>query len=207
MNDAVKEVMNLLPSLTIERASKISEAFAPDTGFIATSKVLSVQRAQTTSFSTGQVYQCRQIPHTLSQKASDVNSIEYATDTDPVYYIEPQLNNTAAKIKILPSSTSNVAKVISIDYPLFDADGTSDTYLNVTTVTSIPNFPDEAEYLVVLRASIYAIEYMMMSDEETEVKSELWTALNKDYRNGIDALQTGKFYRPKTKATTAVEGV
>ena len=105
MNDATREVANLLPPNLLERVSKVSSAFAPNTGIDIASKVLSVIRTRNTEGTPqfdnpGDVFVCRQIPHSLSHKALDPDSLEYATETDPVYYIEPQVDDTAAKIKI-----------------------------------------------------------------------------------------------------------
>jgi hypothetical protein len=190
MNDATREVANLLPSNLLERLSKVSSAFAPNTGIDIASKVLSVIRTRNTEGTPkfdnpGEVFVCRQIPHYLSHKALDPDSLDYATETDPVYYIEPQVDDTAAKIKILPASTANVAKVSMVDYPVWTTG--SGTY-QVTSATSINNFPDEAEYLVVLRAAILAAEYMLMSEEDPEIYLPMIQNLKQDYNQGLQAI-------------------
>ena len=78
---------------------------------------------------------CRMIPNTDKYKASDSGNVLYATSTDPAYYLE------ADKINVLPASLS--CKYEEVQYPTIDADSDS----------SISNFPDEAEYLVVLYAA------------------------------------------------------
>ena len=171
MNVAVREVMNILPPQMLERCAKLGAAFDPDAGQTHEDKVISVIRTRdaAASFTTNNnVFVCRQIPHTLSFKASDPDSLEYATETDPVFYYEPQADNTAVLVKVLPSSSANVAKVNSVDYPVFDADG-SGSNTNIKTSTSIANFPDEAEYLVVLRAAITAAEYQLAIEEDTDI--------------------------------------
>tara|TARA_R100001594_G_scaffold146395_1_gene197733 strand:+ start:30 stop:746 length:717 start_codon:yes stop_codon:yes gene_type:complete len=190
MNDATREVANLLPPNLLERVSKVSSAFAPNTGIDIASKVLSVIRTRNTEGTPqfdnpGDVFVCRQIPHSLSHKALDPDSLEYATETDPVYYIEPQVDDTAAKIKILPASTANIAKVSMVDYPVWTTG--SGTY-QVTSATSINNFPDEAEYLVVLRASIYAAEYQAVIEEDPELYLPIIQNLKQDYMQGLQAL-------------------
>lgn len=91
----------------------------------------------------GSVYagsvECRQIRPMDKHKASSSSSIEYASATDPVYYIEGN------KINILPASSSGVYYVVA----------------NPTVAhgsISIDNFPNEAEYLVTLYASIKALQ-------------------------------------------------
>ena len=86
--------------------------------------------------------ECRQIRPMDKHKASSSTSIEYASATDPVYYIEGN------KINILPASSSGVYYVIA----------------NPTVAhgsTSIDNFPNEAEYLVTLYASTRALQRLM----------------------------------------------
>ena len=190
MNDATREVANLFPPNLLERLSKVSSAFAPNTGIDIASKVLSVIRTRNTEGTPkfdnpGDVFVCRQISHYLSHKALDPDSLEYATETDPVYYIEPQVDDTAAKIKILPTSTANIAKVSMVDYPVWTTG--SGTY-QVTSATSINNFPDEAEYLVVLRASIYAAEYQAAIEEDPELYLPIIQNLRQDYMQGLQAI-------------------
>ena len=199
MNDATREVVNLLPPNLLERVSKVSSAFAPNTGIDIASKVLSVIRTRniegTPQFDNpGDVFVCRQILHSLSHKALDPDSLEYATETDPVYYIEPQVDDTAAKIKILPASTANIAKVSMVDYPNWTTG--SGTY-QVTSATSINNFPDEAEYLVVLKASIFAAEYQLAIEEDVVIYLPIIANLKQEYQQGILALQSGSIVPPK----------
>jgi hypothetical protein len=79
---------------------------------------------------------CRMITNTDKYKAEDSGNVLYATSSDPAYYFE------ADKINVLPSSLS--CKYEEVQYPTVNADSDS----------SISNFPDEAEHLVVLYASM-----------------------------------------------------
>ena len=56
----------------------------------------------------------------------------------------------------------------------------------------IANFPDEAEYLVVLYAAIKATEYMMLSEEDQEVYAPQLATLKQDYAQGLTALKGGQ---------------
>ena len=53
------------------------------------------------------------------------------------------------------------------------------------------NFPDEAEYLVVLRAAITAAEYLIAIEEDVELYGAVLTTIKSQYQEGVLALQTG----------------
>ena len=58
----------------------------------------------------------------------------------------------------------------------------------LASATIIANFPDEAEYLVVLYAAIKATEYMMLFEEDQEVYGPQLTALKQDYQQGLSSI-------------------
>lgn len=190
MTNSIREIIDMFPFQLLERCGKISSAdanYTSGTGVETENKVISVQRALGTGFSTGQVFICRQIPHTMSHKAADPDSLEQATPTDPVwYYDHASGGDNTVLLKVLPISTSAVAKVTTVDYPLFTA-GDTETY-DVSQKTVIANFPDEAEYLVVLRASIYAAEYQAVTEEDPELYVPIIQNLRQDYAQGLQAL-------------------
>ena len=124
--------------------------------------------------------------------------MEFATKTDPVwYYDHASGGDNSVLIKVLPTSTIAVAKVVAIDYPIFTA-GDTETY-DVVQKSIITNFPDEAENLVVIKASIYAAEYMAAIEEDVEVYIPIVSNLKKDFLDGVYTLQAGKIPLPKTK--------
>ena len=201
MNIAVREIVNLLPLNLLERSSKTvsaSASYTNGTGVAHDNRILSIVRAKTADFNAGEVFVCRQVSHQLSHKAADENGLSYATETDPVWYYEPQLDGTDIKIKVLPTSSLALSKVNSIDYPVFDADGSGNN-VNIKTSTSINNFPDEAEYLVVLKAAILAAEYKLNFEEDIELYIPIIANLKARYEQAILALQTRKLYKPKKK--------
>jgi hypothetical protein len=201
MNGAIREVINLLPASMLQRCAKMTTDanYTDGDGMTHEEKVISVVRAKDANFNAGEVYTCRQIPFILSHKAADANSLEYAKETDPVYYYEPQADNTAVLVKVLPTSSAIVTKVYSVDYPVFDADG-SGANTNIKTATSIANFPDEAENLVVLRAALTAAEYKLNFEEDVELYTPLISNLRNEYQQAVLALQTRKLYTPKKEA-------
>ena len=63
------------------------------------------------------------------------------------------------------------------------------SYPTVTySATTITNFPDEAEHLVVLYAAIRAPEHMMLSEEDQEVYAPQLATLRQDYAQGLASL-------------------
>ena len=96
--------------------------------------------------------------------------MEYATVTDPVYFIE---NNT---IDVLPKSGS--VTYSEVQFPSISFDD-----------TAIATFPDEAERVVVLGAAIKAAEYMLANEEDIELLNPILTQLKDDYKQGIESIK------------------
>jgi|LULM01.1.fsa_nt_gb hypothetical protein len=182
LKDAAKEVINVMPLPMLKMCSSmqtfgdVSKAPGSEAEVLNTSKVLSVFAGE---------YQARQIPSELKYKANDVNSLEYATLTDPVFYIEGN------KINVLPSGilAANL-KYEEVQFPTISFDD-----------SSIASFPDEAENLVVLKASIIALEYLLAIEEDVELYAPTLANLRQDYTQAISALVSGKYSNPKTKET------
>lgn len=89
--------------------------------------------------------------------------MELATVTDPAYVI---YDNT---LEVYPTPTANqTAEVEFVSFPTVDASGAS----------TIANFPDEAEYLVVLYASIKVLQRLMTEKHNNTNISDAFTKLN-----------------------------
>ena len=89
---------------------------------------------------------CRELmPHQMGT-VHDSSYMEFATTSDPAYIIHNQVINTFPE-----SAASNDSRVVAINTDITVAD----------SATSIDNFPDEAEYSVVLYAARNAIERLM----------------------------------------------
>ena len=207
MSESIKEVVNILPPQILQRCAKVSGTngtanYTNGTGVAHEEKVISAIRTRNTE-STPQfdnaddVFVCREIPFVLSHKASDPDSLEYATETDPVFYYEPQVDGTAVKVKVLPKSSAAVTKAYSVDYPVFTASD-SGTY-DVVNATSIANFPEEIENLVVLKAAILAAEYQLAIEEDTEIFLPIIANLKQEYQQGVLALKTGNVIPPQQR--------
>ena len=182
LKDAAKEVINVMPlpmlkmCASMQTFGDVSKAPGSEAEVLNTSKVLSVFAGE---------YQARQIPSELKYKANDVNSLQYATSTDPVFYIEGN------KINVLPSGilAANL-KYEEAQFPTISFDD-----------TSISLFPDEAENLVILKASIVALEYLLAIEEDVELYAPTLTNLKQDYMQEVNALVSGKYSNPRTKET------
>lgn len=102
---------------------------------------------------------CRELePHQMGT-VHDSAYMEYATTSDPAYIIHNQVINTFPE-----SAASNDSRVVGINTDITVAD----------SATSIDNFPDEAEYSVVLYAARNAVERLM---NNIQTNSDITTAL------------------------------
>lgn len=84
--------------------------------------------------------ECRMIPASKKRLASKSSSQYFASDDDPVFYKENGM------LFILPSPTTDKKGYVSKMPSSFIPDGANNT------LESIPNIPDDAEYLVILYA-------------------------------------------------------
>ena len=169
MNVAIKEIINILPPKLKQKCSKVTNLYIGNTDTTmdldSLGEILYVTRENANS---GYYIGCREISPLLADSANDSSSLHYATATDPVYWTESNSSgNPTLFVKPTPTA-AQPAKVMHISYPVFDADG-SGTNVNIKTATSIANFPDEAENLVVLKAAIIAAEYQLAIEEDVEL--------------------------------------
>ena len=188
LTDGAKEIINLLPDKLKAKCGTVSlvnETNGTTLDMDGKGEILHVTRENADA---GYYTPCRQIPAMYGDLSNDSNNIiYYATATDPVYWIESNSSN-ASTLFIKPTPTDNQpAKVVHISYPTV-------AYTN----TSIDNFPDEAEYLVVLYAAIKAATHELnryVADENTELITPISTLIAKlqqDYSSGIQALISGE---------------
>ena len=145
LTDGAKEVLNVLPRNKQEMfttSNSLNGGAGTTQLTLLGSEVFSVIRGD------GTINQpCRRISPALSGRALDASDMIAASVTDPVYYIE---NNI---LKIIPTPTgSNVAIIETLTYPTV-AFGDS----------VIAKFPDDAEYLVPLYASIKSLQNKISS--------------------------------------------
>ena len=150
LTDGAKEIINLLPEKLKEKCMAITALTGSGgqdlDGF---GEVMFISRE--TGDSTTIYAPCRKIPSMYGGMAEDSSSLMYyGTATDPVYWIDG--TGDASKLYVKPDPTpSSDAKIFHISYPsvAYNDNGT------------IANFPDEAEYLVVLYAAIKSLQSAM----------------------------------------------
>jgi len=153
MTEGAKEVINILPYQLKIKASSITNLYISNTDTTldmdGKGEILHVTRENADS---GYYTPCREIPPSFGDLSNDsTNMMYYATATDPVYWIDTNSSgNPTLFVKPTPTA-AQPAKITHITYPSIDASAAS----------SIANFPDEAEYLVVLYASIKSLQNKM----------------------------------------------
>ena len=179
LTDGAREVINVLPPRLKEKCMTITNLYIDnsDTTMDMDGKgdILYVTRENADS---GVFAPCRKISSMYGDLTNDSDNIIYgATSTDPIYYIESNSSgNSTLFVKPTPTSL-RPAKVYHVSYPTV-------TY----SATTITNFPDEAEHLVVLYAAIRATEHMMLSEEDQEVYAPQLATLRQDYAQGLASL-------------------
>ena len=184
LTDGAKEVINILSNnsnyLNLLTSSNTLSDTAGTTLSLNNAKVINVVLYDGT-----RLQECRMIPASMRGRANDINDLmNYATTSDPVCWIK------SGVLETFPTPTdSNYVKAETLSYPTFTA-ADAGTY-DITSISSIANFPDEAEYLVVLYATIKATEYMMLSEQDQEVYAPQLTTLKQDYKEGLSLLGGG----------------
>ena len=186
LNDAAKEVINLLPpDLKIECATITSLTSSTPMDLDATGEVFHVTRENADN---GYHIGCREVNPIHAGSAGDSTSLHYVTSTDPIYWVESDTSGDP-KLFVKPDPTSDQpARVHHVAFPTVDH-----------AATAIVNFPDEAEYLVVLRAAIAALQYKLNFEEDVELYLPMISSLRAQYQEGVLALQRKKLYRPRKK--------
>lgn len=162
MTAGCKEIINALPNSMLYKCldkSTLDNSTTTLANVDTYGKVVTVVREE--SDSSGAVFRpCRYIPpHKRTVVKSDTVDMEYAKATDPAYTIYDNI------LEVFPTPTSaQVAEVQYVVFPTVDASG----------VSTIANFPNEAEHLVVLYASIKALQQLMTTKHsDTDINNAL----------------------------------
>ena len=161
--DGAKEIINILPEKLKQKcvsATGVGTDFKVDLDGLG--EILYVTRENADS---GFLVPCREIPSMYGGLAfSGSGHMMYEPSiTDPVYWIDGDTSG-AATLYVKPTPTANQPAIVHhVKYPANSATWGDSANALPTVSTSIPNFPDEAEYLVVLYACIKAIQYQMIT--------------------------------------------
>jgi hypothetical protein len=181
LKDAAKEVIHILPPKLKEKCTTETTLnnSATTMDMDGVGEILYVNRLSADSG--GSRIPCRKIQSMYGELANDLNSLYKASATDPVYWILS--SSDASILNVIPTPTANqTALVYHVGYP---------SPANFHDETTIANFPDEAEYLVVLRAAVTAAQHLLAIEEDVELYGPVLTTLKQQYQEGVLALQTG----------------
>ena len=140
ITEGANEVINAMPRSMQER---VAEETAVTTGTTTSEghKVLHMLRSDSTIDQP-----CRRIPASKRGRVADSSDMEYATTSDPAYYIKD------GKFNILPTGAG-----LLVSMPTYS----QSSPLDASAISTITNFPNEAEYLVTLYAAIKALQQNM----------------------------------------------
>ena len=145
--EGAKEIINILPPKLKEKCMTETTLnnSSPTMDLDGVGNILYVSRLSANSG--GFRIPCRKVPSIYAGLTSDSSSLlYYGTVTDPVYWI--QSTSDVAILNVYPSpEATQTARVYHVAYPTVDA----------SAVSTIANFPDEAEHLVVLYAAQKAL--------------------------------------------------
>ena len=168
VTEGANEVINAMPRSMLDR---IAEETTVTSGTTTSEghKVISMTRND------GTIDQpCRYIPSRKRGRAADSSDMEYATATDPVYYIQD------GKFSIFPNGNGLLVSV-----PTYS----QSSPLDASGISTITNFPNEAEYLVTLYAAIKALQQNMTAKHgNTDITGAL-TALEDSVANAEDEIE------------------
>ena len=137
ITEGANEVINAMPRSMLER---IAEETAVTDGTTTSEghKVLHMLRND------GTIDQpCRAIPARKRGRVQDSSDMEFATTSDPVYWVQD------GKFNLFPNGNGLLVSV-----PTYN----QGSPLDASAISTITNFPNEAEYLVVLYAAIKALQ-------------------------------------------------
>lgn len=176
-------VLNAMPIHKLERIISDESSDFGDGGLdVEGKRIVEVFRKDgaNTTESLRYFHPARKIGVKMKGRATDSSYMEYASETDPAYYIDEQ------KLFVLPEMTSGV------DYANVSYIDTSITVAH--SATFIANFPDEAEYAVVLYAARQALARKVSdanADEDVEMSSSYsnqYALVDAQYKEALQIL-------------------
>jgi broad specificity polyphosphatase/5'/3'-nucleotidase SurE len=170
LTDGAKEIINSLPKSLLEDCADVTTLNGSSPKLTLVNQkglVLAVLRND-------QVIDqpCRFVSTYLRGKVQDSSEMDFATKTDPAYLIY----NNELEVYPVPDDTES-ATVLHVVFPsvAFDSD-------------AISRFPSEAEYLVVIYATIKSLEALYSGEEDIELYIPIINQLKEDYKSGLAQL-------------------
>ena len=184
LTDGARLMLNVLPLSILSRVASTTNYTTPVN--VEGKKIISVLRKDSTLFLSYDKYMpCRELSPSFIGKVQDEDYMEYASASDPAYIIENNL------LTIYPASADgkivNINTSITVDY----------------NSSSITNFPDEAEFAVVLYAARNGLERLISNlnvDEDPELAASYinqYTLIDRRYKEALQLLGIEKIYVEK----------
>jgi hypothetical protein len=182
LTDGAKEIINQLPAKLKAKCSTISIINATNGTTLDLDDKGDILNVTRLSANSGGYYKpCREIPAQYGDLANDSTDLNYyATASDPVYYITSNSSDVAT-LFVKPTTTdAQPANAYHITYPTVAFNS-----------TAIANFPDEAEYLVVLYAATKACLYQMNTlQTDTTIDTTALGAIATELNKADDIINT-----------------
>ena len=188
LKEGVMEAVKVLPNHLTERAKTYFTFESNPVG--AEVEVPESLISNVTLHNGSKMIECRKVNASQKGKLEDSSDLLYATSTDPAYYIEGN------KINALPYGYECRYGAFN-----FTKDNLSDDeLLNITWESNeMSHFPNEAQDIIILHASIKALEFLLASEEDAELYIPLIANLKQDYQQKVSILQTGTLQPPQPR--------
>ena len=155
ITEGANEIINAMPNSMLERVAEETPVIDGTTASEG-HKVLHMLRND------GTIDQpCRSIPARKRGRVQDASDMEYATTSDPVYWIQD------GKFNLFPNGNGLLVSV-----PTYSQVASGGNRIDASSAEGITNFPDEAEYLVTLYAAIKALQ-QNMSGKTSDLPSDI----------------------------------
>ena len=152
LNDSIvstaKEIIKALPPTKVFSVSETSAEITSQAYDIGEAKVLKVQRE---TGSNGVFSNCTEVSAEYEDKVQDSGSMFYPSVTNPVYLFK----NGNVWVYPAPENSPNSMKVTTVLYP------TTIDCTSASVGSGLATFPNEYENLVVVGASVKALQYLM----------------------------------------------
>ena len=179
LTHGARELLNVLPNSLKRKSTTVTLLNATNGTTLDLDGIGTIMHVTRENADSGFYAPCREIPAAYGDMSNDsTNLMYYATATDPVYWIDSN-SLDAATLFVKPTPTdAQPAKVYHISIPSIDASADS----------SIANFPDEVEHLVVLYAAIKAAQSLLAQEEDDDLYIPIINSLKSDYVSGLNLL-------------------
>ena len=153
ITEGANEVINAMPRAVMERVAE-ETTVVDGTTTSEGHKILHVLRND------GTIDQpCRLVLASKRGRIQDSSDMEFATTSDPAYYIQD------GKINIFPNGNGLMASVPTYSQA---------SPLDASGISTITNFPNEYEYLVTLYAAVKALQ-QLMNNKHGKYRYFYWT--------------------------------